>query len=131
MVKKKSNSKKSFLFILIGLALIIAIFYLLVYSGGKGVLVSCESKEIISIKDVPPPSMTMVQTEICKVNLTVETINSKLICNKKVGVFRTERNVISCSELKSYSGEKVVVNAFFYDLDNNLIGTDKKILDVA
>lgn len=117
--------------IIVGLALLIAVFYLFVSAGGKGILVSCESNKVISIKDVPPPLMAMVQPRICEVNLTVKTLDGDLICEEQLGVFNTERNVLSCSGLDKHIGETVLVDAVFYDTEGNEKGNDRKNIQVS
>jgi len=129
MPKKKKNNKN--IMILVGLALLVAVFYLFISAGGKGVLVSCESNEIISIKDVPPPLMAMAQPKICEVNLTVKTSAGDMICEEVLGVFNTERNVLACSGLDKHIGETVLIDAIFYDTEGNRKGTDRKNVQVS
>lgn len=116
--------------VIIGVGILIALIYLFALNRGVGVLVSCDSNEIIAIKAVPPPLMQMVQSKICEVNLNVQTMEGEVICNVREGVFETERAVIECPDIEDFKEQQVQIKANFYDTDGNLIGSDNKNLIV-
>ncbi len=126
-----SNTKTlGILGITIAIGFFIAIIYLIFNIGSVGVLVSCENNEIIDIRNIPPPLQQMVQTEFCRVNVTITDINNNLICQKYGGIFAIERGILECKNLKEFEGETVIVNAKFFDLDDNLIVEKRKELAV-
>lgn len=116
--------------IIIAIGFFIAIIYLIYSPKGVGVLVSCENNEIISIRNIPPPLQQMVQTEFCRVEITVTDLNNNLICEKHQGVFASERGIIECNGIKDFKGETVKINAKFFDTEDNLITEKNKELTV-
>jgi len=97
---REKRNKKSKIIWIICLGLVIAILYLIWSPSSKGVLVSCETQQIIDIKNTPSPLMQMVQSEFCKVNLTVADSHGNLVCQKYEGIFANEKGIISKDQIK-------------------------------
>jgi len=116
---------------LIILILVIAIFfgaYYGLFGGGEGISISCTEKTILGFQKVPPPLMSALQPQNCKVDYTTK-IDDLIIC-KDTQVITFERGVVPCYKLKEHVGRKVEINVTFYDPSNNeVLGTDFKELE--
>ena len=126
MAEKKT--KKLTISGIIVIGLVITGIYLIWMPSDKGILVSCDNRQIIDIRDTSPPLQEIVQAEFCRVNITVTDLNDNLICQDYMGISAIERGIVTCKGLKEMKGTEVKINATFFDLNNNLIGQDSKQL---
>lgn len=110
----------------VAIAIILALFYLFVFDRGVGILFSCDSKEIISVRKVPPPLAAMMQPKICDVNFSVESKEGDFICQNFGSIYSSEKGILSCEGLDNFKGESVRVEATFFDSSGLEVGVDVK-----
>jgi hypothetical protein len=117
---------KDILVMILALSSITALFYVLFLSQ-PGIEVSCSSKSILGFRGIPPPLMSIVQPETCRVEL-IATIGDSSICDGNFSVLNFDKGVFPCERLTDHLNETVKIEAIFFDLNNQLIGSDKKDL---
>lgn len=115
---------------LIGIVIVI----LVVIAGGlgyvflfsqPGIEFSCDSKEIIGFKRVPPPAMAVVQPTICKVTFEAK-IGSEVLCSgEKRPILNNERGVFECAKLNDHLNKMIEIKYTFFDEDENPISGEK------
>ena len=120
MSKKGIMDKSKIISILVLVAMIGGFIYA-ISAGGYGVVVSCDSKEIIGIKKVPPPLMMIAQPTYCSIDLEVKN-GTETICSITDYKVHSETEVVPCSELKSQKGnEQLDIKVTFYHEDEQPI----------
>jgi hypothetical protein len=86
-----------------------------------GIEFSCNNKDIIGFKRVPPPAMAVVQPTICKVSFEAK-VGSELLCSgEKNPILNAERSVIACAKLNENLNKTIEIKATFFDANGDQI----------
>lgn len=111
---------------LILMVIILGVSYGL-FGRGNGIQISCEDQEIIGVKNIPPPMMSVMPPPLkCKVDLTIE-LDNQIICEVNKYEVRETHQIIPCNGLDEYRGDLgVMISAIFYDPEEKEIGKDLK-----
>ncbi len=126
-MEKMSKNKFGWLGVLFVLAMLGGMLYAF-FGGGYGVLISCEQKEILTLKRVPPPQMTAIGGNTkCFVDLEVK-LGDKIICSQNKFKVDDEQLVIPCDGIKDYRNNgQINITTKFYSPNETESGQDSEL----
>lgn len=126
MARKKI--KNSFLIGFV-IAMILLGIYFLYFGSQKGIWLDCDTGEILGIKNIPPPLMSIYQPTYCKAGLTAKTIkDEQVVCFGSFTINNVPRGIFPCSNIVKYKNQEINVQVTFYTPEGKAYKTSNKML---
>jgi|UniRef100_A0A7C3WME7 hypothetical protein len=122
MKKKQSGT----IVAIVIMAIIIGFLYVFMYTE-PGIEVSCKELVINGFKKVPPPLLAIYQETYCQVEINAK-VEQVTICSGKFNVTSFEKGVFPCAELRNNVNKTIYIEATFFNIQGQIIGSDKKTL---